>query len=183
MPTPEFILRLREKIGHDLLWLVGVTAFVTERPGGEGRVLLGRRADTGEWALVYGLNEPGEDPADTVVREVAEETGVDVVPTDLAATRASRRVITYHNGDNIQCLDMLFVCELAPDGNAVPRVADEESLEVGWFEQDDLPEPLAASTRERMGIVRDYLTARAAGDARALFWCEAGGTGDRAPRG
>ena len=55
MATPEFILRLREKIGHDLLWLIGVTAYV-EDP--EGRVLLGRRADSGEWALVYGINGP-----------------------------------------------------------------------------------------------------------------------------
>ncbi len=28
MPTPEFILSLREKIGHDLLWLIGCTAVV-----------------------------------------------------------------------------------------------------------------------------------------------------------
>lgn len=175
MATPEFILRLRERIGHDPLWLVGITAYVTEGPDGAGRVLLGRRADTGEWALVYGLNEPAEDPADTVVREVAEETGVDVVPTDLAAVRADARMVTYANGDRIQCLDMLYVCRPAPGGDAVPRVADEESLEVGWFEPDDLPEPLAASTRERMGVARRYLEAKAAGDARALFWCQAGG--------
>ena len=49
MATPEFILKLREKIGHDPLWLIGVTAFVED---GRGRVLLGRRADTGDWALV-----------------------------------------------------------------------------------------------------------------------------------
>ena len=28
MATPEFILRLREKIGHDPLWLIGITAYV-----------------------------------------------------------------------------------------------------------------------------------------------------------
>ena len=27
MTTPDFILKLREKAGHDLLWLVGVTAY------------------------------------------------------------------------------------------------------------------------------------------------------------
>ena len=44
MPTPEFILKLREKIGHDPLWLVGVTAYIED---GDGRILLGRRADNG----------------------------------------------------------------------------------------------------------------------------------------
>ena len=73
MPTPEFVLSLREKIGHDLLWLMGVSGYVEDE---QGRVLLGRRSDTGEWAMVYGINEPGEEPADTVAREVKEETGL-----------------------------------------------------------------------------------------------------------
>ena len=107
MATPEFILKLREKIGHDLLWLIGVTAYVEDD---EGRILLGRRADTGEWAPVYGINEPGEEPADTVVREVMEETGVAVVPTELAAVKAGTRVTTYANGDNTMYLDLLFIC-------------------------------------------------------------------------
>ncbi|MGO1543728.1 MAG: NUDIX hydrolase [Gulosibacter sp.] len=39
MPTPEFILRLREKIGHDPLWLIGCTAVVVRphRPDALGR--------------------------------------------------------------------------------------------------------------------------------------------------
>ena len=28
MATPEFVLKLREKIGHDLLWMMGITAYV-----------------------------------------------------------------------------------------------------------------------------------------------------------
>ena len=60
MPTPEFITRLREKIGHAKLWLVGVTGFIRDDAG---RVLLGKRTDTGAWALVSGINEPGEEPA------------------------------------------------------------------------------------------------------------------------
>ena len=164
MSTPEFILRLREKIGHDLLWLIGVTACVEDA---EGRVLLGRRADTGEWALVYGINEPGEEPADTVIREVLEETGVDVVPVALASVKAGRRMTVYANGDQTQYLDLAFVCRLAEGGNDVPRVADDESLEVGWFEPDALPQPLAASTVERLARIRAW---REAGSGQALFW-------------
>ena len=163
MATPEFILRLREKIGHDLLWLIGVTAYVEDS---EGRVLLGRRADTGEWALVYGINEPGEEPADTVIREVAEETGVDVVPTDLVRVRAQQDETIYANGDRTQYLDLMFACRLAEGGSAEPRVADDESLEVGWFAPDALPEPLAASTTERLEAIAVW---RAAGAGPALF--------------
>ena len=53
MPTPEFVLELRKKIGHDLLWLNGVTGCVLDD---RGRLLLGRRSDTGEWAMYIVLS-------------------------------------------------------------------------------------------------------------------------------
>ncbi len=79
----------QEEFGHDLLWLNGVTGCVLDD---RGRLLLGRRSDTGEWAMVYGINEPGGQPADTVVREIKEETGIDAVVTDLVAVTSSSRV-------------------------------------------------------------------------------------------
>ena len=166
MPTPDFVLELRRSIGHDLLWLNGVTAFVNDD---RGRVLLGRRSDTGQWALVYGINEPGEDPADTVVREVKEETGVDVIVTDLAAVTSSREVVTYANGDRTMYMDHLFICRPDPNGNADPFVGDEESLSVGWFDPGQLPAPLAQTTVERMSRARTYLKRLQGGDAHALF--------------
>ncbi|MDF9752420.1 8-oxo-dGTP pyrophosphatase MutT (NUDIX family) [Arthrobacter sp. ES3-54] len=60
MATPDFILRLREKIGHEALWLPGVTGVVFDDAG---RVLLGQRADNRQWGLITGILEPGEDPA------------------------------------------------------------------------------------------------------------------------
>ena len=46
MPVPDFVLALRSKVGHDLLWLPGVSAVVVHQ---DGRVLLGRRTDNGLW--------------------------------------------------------------------------------------------------------------------------------------
>ena len=107
MATPEFVLKLREKIGHDLLWMMGITAYVRDA---EGRVLLGQRSDTGKWALVCGIVEPGEEPADTAVREIKEETGIDAVVTDMVAVKSNDRVITYINGDRTMYMDHLFLC-------------------------------------------------------------------------
>lgn len=52
MSTPEFITNLRAKIDNDPLWLTGITAYVEDA---QGRILLGKRADTGQWALIYGI--------------------------------------------------------------------------------------------------------------------------------
>ena len=163
MATPEFILKLREKIGHDPLWLIGVTAYVED---GRGRVLLGRRADNGAWALICGINEPGEEPALTAVREVREEAGVDCAPRALVRVSAQGRETVYANGDRTQYLDLLFLCEIDPAGSAEAYVADDESLEVGWFAPDELPAGLLPSMRERIEAVAAW---RAAGAGPALF--------------
>lgn len=169
MSTPPFILELRKKIGHDLLWLHGVTACVLDE---HGRILLGRRADTGEWAMVYGIIDPGEQPADAAVREVKEETGVDVVVTDLVSVNSEQRILTYANGDHAQYMDHSFLCALKSGGNAEPFVGDDESLNVGWFALNELPSPLARSTAERLSVFRRYLEAKARGDAHALFMAD-----------
>jgi ADP-ribose pyrophosphatase YjhB (NUDIX family) len=58
-----------------------VTAFVTN---GEGEILLERRSDNGRWGLPGGVQGIGESITQTVVREVREETGIDVEVTSLA---------------------------------------------------------------------------------------------------
>lgn len=149
MPVPDFILELRAKIGHAPLWLPGTTAVVTTP---DGRVLLGRRADSGLWALPSGIPEPGERMSVAVAREVLEETGVRVAVEALVAV-FTLPPVTYPNGDVSAYVDHLFRCRYL-DGT--PRVADDESLDVGWFAPDALPEPLAPRTPELLGWAADY---------------------------
>jgi 8-oxo-dGTP pyrophosphatase MutT (NUDIX family) len=132
VPTPEFIISLRSRIGHEMLWLSTAAGAVFDS---DGRVLLERRTDTGNWALPGGIIDPGEQPADAAVREIFEETGVIAVPERLVAV-AVAPPLTYHNGDQVQYLDLVFRCRAA-GGEA--RVNDSESVEVGWFSVDALP--------------------------------------------
>ncbi|MFJ4828353.1 NUDIX hydrolase [Streptomyces sp. NPDC088747] len=132
MATPDFIRTIRATAGHQLLWLPGVTAIVFDD---EGRVLLGRRSDTGEWSVIGGIPDPGEQPAAGAVREVFEETAVRCVVDRVVLVQALAPVI-YENGDHCQYMDITFRCR-AVGGEA--RVNDDESLEVGWFDVDALP--------------------------------------------
>jgi ADP-ribose pyrophosphatase YjhB (NUDIX family) len=151
VPIPQFILDLRAQVGHDLLWLPGVSAVVLD---GDGRVLLGRRADNGLWAVPSGIMEPGEQPAQAVRREVAEETGIDIVVDAMTAVCTDDAPITYANGDLAQYLDLCFACR--PVGGWA-HVADDESTEVAWFDLHELPEPLTTSSRDRIDRTLAYL--------------------------
>ncbi|MGW8376072.1 NUDIX domain-containing protein [Streptomyces sp. ODS28] len=143
MATPDFIQRIRASAGNQLLFLPGVSAVVFDD---EGRVLLGRRADTGNWSIIGGIPEPGEQPAVCAVREVLEETGVHCEAERLVLAQTLEPPVTYPNGDVCQFMDLCFRCR-ATGGEA--RVNDDESLEVGWFARDALP-PLLDSALFRI---------------------------------
>lgn len=143
MPIPEFIRDLRTHVGHAPLWLSGVSGVIVDDAG---QVLLTRRADTGEWAVVSGILEPGEEPAQAIIREVTEETGVSAEVVRLTSVDVTP-MITYPNGDQTRYLDVCFLVRYR-DGE--PRVADDENTEVDWFSPDALPQPLAQTTRLRL---------------------------------
>ncbi|MEV5242975.1 NUDIX domain-containing protein [Streptomyces cinnamoneus] len=161
MPIPDFLRDLRATAGSRLLWMPGVSAVVLDDAG---RVLLGRRSDTGQWSIIGGIPEPGEQPATAIVREVFEETAVHCVAEKVLLVEALKPV-TYPNGDVCQFMDICFVAR-AVGGEAC--VNDDESLEVGWFEPDALPE------------LEDFALTRikqAASGAAAPTWFEGLGRG------
>jgi len=135
VPTPEFILALREKVGTTRLWLSGATAVVV-RDGTEGEeVLLVRRADNGEWTPVAGIVDPGEQPHLTAVREVAEEADV-IAEVERLVWLTVSDVITYGNGDETQYIDHVFRCRWL---SGVPYPADGEASEAAFFGVDAMP--------------------------------------------
>jgi 8-oxo-dGTP pyrophosphatase MutT (NUDIX family) len=154
MPIPPYVAGLRARVGTDMLWLPGVTAVVHDD---DGRVLLGQRADSGLWALISGILDPGEEPAVGIAREVLEETGVEIVVDALAAVSTTTPV-TYANGDRATYLDVLFVAHpVSPAAAAAAAVGDDESLDVGWFAPDALPDGLLPSTSARLELARRFL--------------------------
>ena len=70
----NYVQQMRSLIGHRLLLLAGPNVIITDA---RHQILLQLRKG-GTWGLPGGLLEPGESLEQTAVREVKEETNLDV---------------------------------------------------------------------------------------------------------
>ena len=136
MAVAEHIRALRVHVGHDLLLLPGVAGVVRDAAGA---VLCQRRSDTGLWGIPGGAVDPGEYPAQALVREVYEETGLRVRPRALAGILGGQNGFrhTYPNGDEAEYMIAVFACEVA--GGRLGGL-DGESLELRFFAPEAMPE-------------------------------------------
>ncbi|MFY1689456.1 NUDIX domain-containing protein [Plantactinospora sp. WMMB782] len=97
----------------------------------QGRLLLQRRADSGNWSLPGGTMELGETLGAAVVREVREETGLDVELTGILGIYTDpRHVIAYADGEVRQEFVVAFTARPVGGNLAVSA----ESTEVAWFD-------------------------------------------------
>lgn len=134
-----YIKALRERIGADLLIIPCVAAVLRDE---SGNILLVRHPESREWDLPGGSMEPGESPADAVVREAAEETGFVVEPVRIAGVFGGTPefLITYPHGDQCEATTIVFECPRVDDRQLPP---DGEVAEQRFFE----PEEAAAACR------------------------------------
>ena len=102
------------------------------------RVLLLRRSHahgSGAWSTPGGHLDHGESPEDCAIREVKEETAVDI-------TRVEFRAVTndFFEAEGKHYVTLWFQAEhLSGEADVA---APEEMSEVGWFSWDELPTPL-----------------------------------------
>ncbi|MFF8900050.1 NUDIX domain-containing protein [Streptomyces lydicus] len=116
--------------------VVAASAVVTD---GEGRILLQRRRDNDLWALPGGGMEMTDSLPGTAVREVKEETGLDVEITGLVGTYTDpRHVIAYTDGEVRRQFNVCFTARVTGGRLAI----SDESTELRFIHPDgigDLP--------------------------------------------
>lgn len=118
----------------------------------EGEILLHRRTDNDLWALPGGGMELGESIADTVAREVHEETGIKVKPGYIVAVYSDpKHVFAYSNGEVRQEFSVCIACEMV--GGEL-RISDE-SKEIKFTTPAEI-EDISMHPRIRARI-QDYL--------------------------
>jgi ADP-ribose pyrophosphatase YjhB (NUDIX family) len=130
----------------------GASAVVLDEAG---RILLHRRDDNELWSVPGGGMEVGERIADTVVREVREETGLEVEPEAIVGIYSNpQHVVEYGDGEIRQQFSVCFACRLVGGELAT----SDESLEVGFFTPAEIEAmPVHESIRLR---IRHYLEHR-----------------------
>ncbi len=134
----SYVGQLRDLVGNRLLLLPGARVVIQDS---EQRILLQQRSDFGVWGLPGGNAEEGEDLTRLIVREVKEETGLDIfdVRPFGFGSNPSLESFTYPNGDRTQHFCMNFYSR---NFTGTARVSDAESLALSWFSTADLPEML-----------------------------------------
>ncbi|HLJ07613.1 MAG TPA: NUDIX domain-containing protein, partial [Acidimicrobiia bacterium] len=123
-----------------------------------GELLLIKRADSGVWLYPTGWCDVGYSAAEVAVKEVREETGIEVEPVRLIGVLDGLRMgIT-----RIPLYSLLFYCR-AVGGSLEPHPL--ECSDVGWFSPDNLPTPLVGA--ERWG---EAVFAAIRGEVRDVFY-------------
>ena len=132
MPISKYLGDLRAKIGHDLVLTPGVTAVVMNE---RGEVLLHQSSDNGKWYLIGGGMDPGEQPADAIVREVREETGL------VVRAEALRLAHVVHGAWGVESPNgFLTVVFVAHEWEGEPENREPgKHTRVCWTPLDDLP--------------------------------------------
>jgi 8-oxo-dGTP pyrophosphatase MutT (NUDIX family) len=129
----DYVLRLREKVGHDLIVMPSVTVLLFDD---DNRVLLVRHSDRGVWVAPGGMVEPDEDPYVTALREMREETGLDVdIVSILGVFGGPEFRVTYQNGDRVGYVMTVYEARLR-DGEAIPDGV--ETSDIGFFSKQDI---------------------------------------------
>jgi 8-oxo-dGTP pyrophosphatase MutT (NUDIX family) len=133
MVMSDYVRRIRARIGNEFLLMPSVTALVFDH---DRRVLLVRLSRRDVWVAPGGAVDPDEAPHDALVREVWEETGLLVEPTQLLGVFGGPEYrVWYANGDEVGYMMAVYECRAT--GGAL-RTDGEEIAEARYFSPGEL---------------------------------------------
>lgn len=148
--TPNYIQWIRSKVGHEKIILVFAGGCIRNE---KGEILLQRRTDSAKWGFPGGAIELGETPQMAAVREVKEETGLDVEVGELIGVYTECDM-KYPNGDEAQSICMAY--ELKVVSGELCR-DESETLELKYFSIEDMPELFCRQHQELWNDIRNGL--------------------------
>ena len=134
------------RLGKEGILKLGCSAALFDE---QGRILLTKRSDNGQWCLPGGGVEPGESLEEACIREVWEETGLTVRVKRLVGVYSHPdMLVVYPDGKKVQIVAVHFEVE-AISGEAG---LSNETTDFGYFTKDEL-EPLQFLGRHKERIL------------------------------
>ena len=132
MGMSPYVRALRAAVGSTRILMPSVSGIARDAKGG---ILLVRQRDDGVWSTAGGSVDPGETPANAVVRELWEETGLLVRPTRLIGVYGGADfVVRYPNGDETQYISTIFECVVE---SGTLRADGEETTDARFWTHDE----------------------------------------------
>ena len=133
----DYILQLREHIGHRPILMVGAAILVLDR---QDRLLMMKRSDSGYWGIPGGALDPGEVVEDAARRETLEEANLIVGEMSLFGVFSGPELYyKYPNGDEVYNVTILY---LSRDWSGEVKLNDEH-VEWCWFAAHDIPDNIS----------------------------------------
>jgi mutator protein MutT len=114
-----------------------------------GRVLLQKRGDSNKWGFPGGAIELGETPEEAAIRELKEETGLDVTIDSLIGIYTDSDM-KYPNGDNAQSIAIVYKLK-ALSGELT--CDNKETIDLKFFDVDKLPEMFCKQHEEVKAVI------------------------------
>lgn len=134
-----YIKNIRDGLGSQKI-ILNCAGGIVEK---DGKILFQHRTDNDKWGLVGGLLELNETYLEAAIREIKEETGLDVRPKYLLGIFHNHNMV-WGNGDKAHTIGAYYVFEIV--GGDLR--ADEESFELKFCSQDETP-PLFAPDHQK----------------------------------
>lgn len=138
----DYIKWIRSKVGKEKIILVFAGGCIFNE---NGEVLLQRRGDSNKWGFPGGAIELGETPEMAVIREMKEETGLDVEVGELVGVFTDCNM-EYPNGDKAHSICIAYKAKVI--GGEL-YCDNKETLELKYFSLDNMPE-LFCKQHEKM---------------------------------
>lgn len=130
----SYVGQLRKKIGNDLLIVPTVCAVI---PNAQGEILFIRRSDDGSWGMPAGSIEINDSISDCLIREVREETGLEVLEAQPMAIYSEPRFAftTFYGGKHQMFSVVFLVTKWA--GQLITQT--DETVDARFFSLTGLP--------------------------------------------
>ena len=137
----DYILQLRQYIGHRPILMVGAAILVLDE---QDRLLMMKRSDSGTWGIPGGATEPGEVVEEAAKRETLEEVNLEIREMSLFGVFSGPELYyKYPNGDEVYNVTIMY---LSRDWHGEIKL-NHEHTEWRWFSANEIPEDVSPPIR------------------------------------